>query len=321
MKIYTFSLIFLFGALFVQAQSVLRYNFNNVLSESNGAGPTLTVLGNQGIFGLDTLNEISGKTKTVYRFEKNSGFQFDNAAAGNFLGDSYTIEIYFVFDNLSSWKRVVDWKNRKTDKGAYVFNGQLNFYNFVYSGQAPVIAGEYTYYVITRNAASGKLLIYTDAGVQIDFIDSGSDGIIDSDHVLNFFFDDLMVPNEASSGAVALLNMYNYVLDSATIKQNWDNLNSQVFGLNERGKSNTSIGVFPNPANGHTNIDLSSMRNDGTVQVAVLDMMGTQVYTGRTASGNDYLLNLKTLDLPSGLYTIKAESDSKVSTQKLVIQR
>jgi hypothetical protein len=175
--------------------------------------------------------------------------------------------------------------------------------------------------VITRNAASGKLLIYTDAGVQIDFIDSGSDGIIDSDHVLNFFFDDLMVPNEASSGAVALLNMYNYVLDSATIKQNWDNLNSQVFGLSERGKSNTTIGVYPNPANDHTSIDLSSMRNDGAVQVAVLDIMGTQVYAGRTASGNNYLLNVKTLDLPSGLYTIKAESDSKVSTQKLVIQR
>jgi OmpA-OmpF porin, OOP family len=321
MKTCTFSFLFALSALLLQGQSALRYNFNNTLTETNGLGPTLTVLGNQGVFVLDTLNEISGKTKTVYRFEANSGFQFDNAAAGNFLGESYTIELYFVFDNLSSWKRVVDWKNRKTDNGAYVYNGQLNFYDYVYSGQAPVLAGEYTYYVITRDGATGNLLIYTDADVQINFIDVNGDGLIDADHMLNFFFDDLLVPNEASSGAVALLNMYDYVLDSATIRLNWDHINSQVFGVSEKGKSNTSAKVFPNPASDNTAIDLSGFKNDGVVQVTVMDLMGSQVYANRIDAGNSYVINVNTLDLPSGIYMVKAESDSKISTQKLVIQR
>jgi OmpA-OmpF porin, OOP family len=321
MKTYTISFLFALSTLFVQGQSALRYNFNNTLTETNGLGPTLTVLGNQGVFVLDTLNEISGKTKTVYRFEKNSGFQFDNAAAGNFLGDSYTIELYFVFDNLSSWKRVVDWKNRKTDNGAYVYNGQLNFYDYVYSGEAPVLAGEYTYYVITRDGTTGNLLIYTDADVQINFIDAAGEGLIDTDHVLNFFFDDLAVPNEASAGAVALLNMYDYVLDSATIRLNWDHLNSQVFGISEKGKSNTSAKIFPNPAADITAIDLSNFKNDGAVQVTVLNLIGTQVYTNSIAAGNSCVINVNTLDLPSGVYTVRAESDSKISTQKLVIQR
>ena len=156
MKIIPITIIFALGTLFLQGQSVLRYNFNNSLVETNGVGPTMTVLGNQGVYEIDTLNEISGKTKTVYRFEKNSGFQFDNAASGNFLGSTYTIELYFVFDELQSWKRVIDWKNRKTDNGAYVYYGELNFYPYVYSGEAPVLPGEYTYYVVTRDGSTNK---------------------------------------------------------------------------------------------------------------------------------------------------------------------
>jgi OmpA-OmpF porin, OOP family len=321
MKTYTFSFLFAVCTFFLQGQNVFHYNFNGTMNETDGAGPSLTVLGNTGIFVLDTLNEISGRTKTVYRFEANSGFQFDNLAAGNFQDSTYTIELYFKFDNLSSWKRVADWKNRKTDRGAYVFNGQLNFYNYVYSGQAPVVVDEYTYYIITRDKATKKVLIYTDAAVQIDFIDYNGDGVVDSDHVLNFFFDDLQVPNEASSGAVALLNLYNYVLDSATIVQNWNNLNSEVFGMQDRGKANTSISICPNPANESTTIDLSGFKNDGVVGVSVRDMMGSTVYTAKITGGSSHVIRLNTVELPSGIYIVQAESGTKITAQKLVIRR
>ena len=321
MKTFTFSFILVICTLFLQGQNMLRYNFNSTLAETNGAGPTLTVLGNPGIFVLDTLNEISGKTKTVYRFETNSGFQFNNAAAGNFQDSSYTIELYFKFDNLSSWKRVVDWKNRKTDYGAYVYNGQLNFYPYVYSGAAPVVAGEYTYYVITRDKATKNLKIYTDAQVQISFTDIYGDGVMDTAHVLHFFYDDLMVPNEASSGAVALLNLYNYVLDSTTIKTNWNHINSEVFGLTENGKINSSMKVYPNPANESVAIDLTSFSNEGEVQLSVLNMKGSLVCDKKIATGNGCVINLITSGLPEGIYLVKAESGTKISTQKLVIRR
>jgi OOP family OmpA-OmpF porin len=321
MKKSTLTVLFAICALFMQGQNVLRYNFNNTLTETTGVGPALSVLGNQGVFVLDTLNEISGKTKTVYRFETNSGFQLDNTAAGNFLGESYTIELYFKFDNLESWRRVVDWKNRKTDNGAYVFNGKLNFYNYIYStGEAPVVAGQYTYYVITRDGATKKLLIYTDAGVKIDFDDNNNEGILDADHVLNFFYDDLTVPNEASSGAVALLNIYNHVLDSTTIIQNWNNINSQVFGVSESGKSNTSIRVYPNPAGDNTAIDLSNFRNDGMVRVSVAKMTGSVLWSREASAETSCTINVKSLDLPAGIYMVRAESQNRISTQKLVVR-
>ncbi len=224
----------------ISAQSVLSYNFNNSLNEAGGTGPALTVLGITGNFVTDTLSEIENNNKTVYRFEKNNGVQFNNVAAGNFLGQTYTIELYFVFDELSSWKRVVDWKNRKTDAGAYVFNGKLNFYPYLYSNEAPVAAGEYTYYVITRDSASKNVLIYTDAEVKINFTDNNNDAVIDGDGVLNFFYDDLSVQNEASSGAVAMLKLYNYALDSTAIRDNWNQIGSNVLGLNKIIQINNS---------------------------------------------------------------------------------
>ena len=320
MKTFTFIFILAVSALFLQGQNMLRYNFNSTLNETNNLGPTLTVLGNPGIFVLDTLNEISGKTKTVYRFEANSGFQFNNAAAGHFQDSSYTIELYFKFDNLNSWKRVVDWKNRKSDNGAYVYNGQINFYDYAYSGQAPVVAGQYTYYVITRNKATKNLLMYTDAGVQINFTDTYGDGVMDTAQVLHFFFDDLMVPNEASSGAVALLNLYNYVLDSNQIKQDWIHINSEVFGVNEKGKTNTYLQAYPDPANENVTIDLAGFANDGVIRLSVLDLTGSRIFTKSLTSGNRLVIDLMSLHIPSGIYMVKAESDTKISTRKLMIR-
>lgn len=130
MKKITLFLLFVSAITMAFSQQVRYYNFENTLNEVSGLSPALAILGEQGSFVLDTLNEVNQNTKTVYRFTRNSGLQFNNVAAGNFLGDNYTIEIYFVFDELSSWKRVVDWKNRKTDWGAYVYYGELNFYHY-----------------------------------------------------------------------------------------------------------------------------------------------------------------------------------------------
>ncbi len=299
-------------------QSSLHYNFNNTLVENTLSGPVLTPLSTEGTFVLDTLNEVSGKTKTVYRFDYNCGLQFDNAAAGNFIRQTYTIELYFVFDELTSWKRVVDWKNRKTDNGAYVYYGQLNFYDYVYSTEAPVLPGEYTYYVITRDSATRQLMIYTDAKVEINFIDSYDEGIIDSDHVLNFFYDDLEVPGEATSGAVALLNLYNYALDSTTIKQKYQDLNGQIFGTEDLGGNVLSVRAWPNPATDRLFVSLNALKGGGKIEISLINLLGTVVYTTVASAGTENL-RIETSGLPSGPYLLKAKSASGYTIQKLIV--
>jgi hypothetical protein len=312
------SLLIISGGIF--AQSVLRYEFANSLDEKNGLGPALTVLGTEGTFMTDTLNEINNFTKTVYRFDYNCGLQLDNAAAGNFIGNSFTIELYFVFDNLNSWKRVVDWKNRSSDGGAYIYNGQLNFYPVQYSGDAPVVAGEYTYYVITRDGATNQALFYTDDGVQINFIDDQGLALIDVNNVLNFFQDDLQVTGEASSGAVALLNLYNYVLDSTTIKQNFENIGGTVFSVNEPKKQTGEMGIYPNPASVETTLDLSNYTGSNETIVTIQNLLGQTVFSTRPNTRETTQLNVDISAFPKGIYLVRAESSDKSSTKKLIIQ-
>jgi len=303
----------------VSAQSSLYYNFSNSLEEVNGKGPALTVLGTQGSFVTDTLSEIQGNNKRVYRFEDNNGVQFNNIAAGNFLGETYSIELYFVFDELSSWKRVADWKNRKTDYGAYVYNGKLNFYPYIYSNEAPVAAGEYTYYVITRDSATKNLLIYTDAEVKINFVDNNNDAVIDEDGVLNLFYDDLSVPNEASPGAVAMLRLYDYALDSTEIKEKWTQLGSSVFGISDADKPGINAVVYPNPAKDHLQVDLSAFPLYKETDLTIVNETGQIVFREkRNISSKTYTIPLD--NFRTGLYTLVIKSGKESAMTKFIIQ-
>jgi len=304
----------------LHSQSVLHYDFTNSTSEVHGNGPELIVLGNSGFYVEDTLGEVGFAKKWVYRFEENSGLQFDNTAAGNFLGENYTIELYFVFDALNSWKRVVDWKNRKTDYGAYVYNGELNFYPYVYSGEAPVVVGEYTYYVITRNGETQELIIYTDAQSQITLTDSFGDALLDDENVLNVFHDDLVVPNEASSGAVAMLKLYNYTLDSTTIKNNWDDLAGNIFSIGEQRKINTTIETFPNPAQNCFFVNLSNFKEGEPVTITLVNTTGITVFKDEADTGQKQI-KLNVADIQNGIYVLIAESRSKRASEKVIIRR
>ena len=317
MRIFTLVFTFIFLATLSFAQSVLTYNFDNTLQESNGQGPELSVLGNQGVFMEDALLEIGSSEKWVYRFEKNSGLQFvDNG----FLGNSYTIEIYFVFDELDGWKRVVDWKNRKSDNGAYVYYGELNFYPYEYSDEAPVLPGEYTYYVITRNGETGNLLLYCDADVEISFTDNWGDGLVDGDNVLNFFHDDMTVPNEASTGAVAMLRIYNYELDSNTVKQNFENLGSNVFAVKEIKKENVRLDIYPNPASDQVTIDLGAFSSESTVKITVQNLLGQTVFYREQEMRENNNIKLDVSAFPEGIYMVRAESAERNSTARLIIR-
>jgi hypothetical protein len=306
----------LFQAIALNAQ-VLRYNFNNTLNEQNGNGPALTVLGNAGVYQTDLVDSVNNITKTVYRFEKNSGLQFNNAAAGNFLGNAYTIELFFVFDELSSWKRVVDWKNRKSDGGAYVFNGQLNFYPFVYSGTAPVKAGKYSYYVVTRDNA-GNVLVYTDGNEFISFSDAGNAAVLDTANVLNFFQDDLIVQNEASAGAVAKINLYNCAIDSVTVKNTFENLDDLLLSVADVVAEDIKVAVFPNPTNDKITVVLNHTAADKNYEITITNTQGAMVYSNNHDTANTFI-NINTAEFPDGLYMVNVRNGNTLVSKRILV--
>ncbi|MFN3402760.1 MAG: OmpA family protein [Cytophagaceae bacterium] len=206
-----------------------EFNFNNSeLKEAGGNGPSLIILGPQGSFIKEPLPQLGGQVKNVYRFPKNGGLQFNNKEAGNLLKETYTIELYFRFDMLDNWKRVIDFKNRKSDNGAYIYEGKLNFYRAILSELAPVKAGEYTHFVISRDRETKEISIYANGVARIKFKDQYDLGVLDEDNILTFFCDDKIVSNETSSGAVAMIRLYGYKISPEEISKKFEQLSSQL---------------------------------------------------------------------------------------------
>lgn len=220
-------LLFLF--LGVLAQKTCIYEFKNGLSETSNQGPVLSPLGSSGTFVEESLPELGGMKRMVYKFDKNCGLNYDMRKSVLNLNGSYSIEIYFKFDVLNSWKRVIDFKNRTSDNGAYIFNGKLNFYNIATSTIAPVAPGEYTHYTFTYNAATRTVTVYADGVGKISFVDTKNDAKIDPNE-LHFFYDDKVVNNEASSGTVAYIKLFDYTITPEEAKKNFEELKKTVTG-------------------------------------------------------------------------------------------
>ena len=209
----TYYIILLCFCQTIFAQEEITYLFEGDLHATTSEAPSLIPLGEKGVFRKEQLPELNNVYKSVYCFDKNSGLQFDNNASNNFLNDVYSIELYFKFNTLNSWKRVIDFKGRTMDQGAYIYNGKLNFYTVVVSEFAPVRANEYTHYIITRDS-NKTVTIYADGISKVTFNDTNDLAVLNSDNVLRFFQDDLIVGNEASAGSVAYIKLYSDVINA-----------------------------------------------------------------------------------------------------------
>ena len=84
-------------------------------------------------------------------------------------------------------------------------------------------------------------------------------------------------------------------------------------GINELG--NTIISLYPNPSNGVVNFTTTTV----STNIEVYNSIGAQVYSKDELSRGEHALNLSIL--PSGLYSIKASSNNKVETEKVMIKQ
>lgn len=281
-------------------QRVYVYDFSNGLVSSNDSAPALKPLGKEGVYTQEVLPELGTAKRTVYQFEGNSGLQFDNTQAYGFLSGSFTIEVYFRLKELESWKRVLDFKNRKTDNGCYIYEGRLNFFNFATGEKAPVKPNEYVHYVFSRDAETHLIKMYVDGESKVEFQDPGDEAILNTDQVLNFFQDDLIVKNEASSGAVALIRLYDRVMTPVFVRESFRQLARTIDAPPIR---------VPKPAPA----PVPESANLEPIVVVAKATPGTVEVTGKVFNG-------RTLDIPVHVDVLvnRIQSDSIIARAKAV---
>lgn len=241
---FLFLCFLVFTSYKVTGQRSITYDFMEGLTALDENDPPLKAVGEPGQLIEKNLPLLGSGKRPVYQFEANSGLQFDNASAGNLLSLSYTIELYFSMSLLDSWKRVLDFKNQKSDHGSYIYHGKLNFFNFATGENAPIRPNEFSHYVFSRDHTTGKIRIYANGEQKLEFKDPGDEAVLDQDQVLNFFQDDLVVKGEASAGQVALIRLYNYVLEPQIVKRSFQQLRQRSRPMTQR----TSPALSRSPA-------------------------------------------------------------------------
>ena len=170
------------------------YELNGSLADSLG-GPSLAQ------FGGGTLGA------TGFNFPTNQGLSL--AGAINASGP-YSIETVFSFDQVSGYRKIIDFKNRTSDSGFYNLNGSLNFFPVQTAAANNILPGTLLNVTLTRTAA-GQVAGYVNGALGFSFNDTSSLATFSNDLAL-FFVDDTVVQNEASSGFVDRIRIFDTVL-------------------------------------------------------------------------------------------------------------
>jgi hypothetical protein len=89
---------------------------------------------------------------------------------------------------------------------------------------------------------------------------------------------------------------------------------SQVMQVNVAGSDALQVSVWPNPAQGHTRVDLSGL--SGLKTVEVIDMLGKVVVRHETT---EPAVNLDLTDYDRAVYLLRITHEGKHATQKLVV--
>ncbi len=180
------------GAIATPAQAALIYNFDLNGSYANSAGPG-SIAPNGGSLGA------SG-----YTFAANQGLTI--GLGGNALTE-YAIETRFSFDTTSSYRKVLDFFNRGSDTGLYIYSDRLTFYPAV-SGPVVFSVGQLATLRLERSA-SGQVTGYVDGVQQFSFADTGNLAAFDGTDI-NLFMDDFATgQGEASSGYVDFVRVFD----------------------------------------------------------------------------------------------------------------
>jgi hypothetical protein len=212
----------------LKAQPLHEYFFNSNFNGTNG-GPTLTqnlACGAvNGAFGTQTIATI-GSTCTiadVFCFNQGGGLNYPNSS---YITNQYSINLFFKFNILGGWSRIIDFSNSTSDAGIYWLNDCLNFFPNGNVGTCPYFLAN-TYYLFTfvRNGTTNIITVYVNGSLFGSYNDAGNLYAPASNTTpIIFFRDDNAVPCEAKPGCVKYLSITSATMNALQINTTFTNI-------------------------------------------------------------------------------------------------
>jgi parallel beta-helix repeat protein len=271
------------------------YQLQGTLDSAVAGAPAMTNLTGSGGPNSFQTDVIDGYTRQTVRFPFNSGLQV--STAGVIPSNSYSIVFLFKFDDISGFRRGIDFKNGTSDGGAYVKDGRAEPEPL---SNAPFEAGTYIQAVLTRDA-NGVTRVYRDGFLRAT-INSGSDLIISPDNVLRFFQDDLVDCCEASAGNVARIRLYDGPLTNAEVRA-LDRL------PNANGGGDQSV-LFTSNRDGNNEIYV--MNADGSNQRRLTNNSASDTSAKWSPDGQKIVFVRQGVESPSQIWVMNADGTGQI---------
>jgi len=190
------------------------YGFNDTRASSVPGSPDLTDIdsdpqtgpGHDNFFATET---VAGTPRRVLTFPQGNGLSV--STAGVIPDNSYTIAVLFRFNDIDSYRRIIDFKSGTTDIGLYNRSGALSFFGWATGTGTPITpsaANDPYHEVLLSRDALGLVIGFVDGVEQFRFNDVRGRAVIGPARTLTFFKDDAQVSSEESAGAVANIRLY-----------------------------------------------------------------------------------------------------------------
>ena len=223
------------GLLHAQDSVTHTYFFNGNFNERSG-GPALREIidstctnASLGTFGKDSIITSSGlcangNSASAFKFTAGGGVQYLNTSGA--IGESYTIHVFFKFNDLGGYSRIIDFSNSRTDDGIYLYGNCLNFYPNGAQGPCPYFQPNKFYLIsLVRDSATKVITAYVDGAVFATYTDANNLYVsAGTSTPLNFFRDDNEVKCQVKSGSIKYLSISNKAVDSGTVGNVWSNI-------------------------------------------------------------------------------------------------
>lgn len=155
-----------------------------------------------------------------FRFSLNGGL----TVTAGMPQSVYTIDIKLALDDMSYWRKIVDFKGRTIDQGLYAYLSQLSFVEqvspeTVHQSPATLVAGMPFQLTLTRDI-DGVVSGYVNRGSPLTFLDTTGIGTF-SDNGRAFFVTDDTVnaTPEACPGVLREIRIWNVALTPAQVGQ------------------------------------------------------------------------------------------------------
>jgi hypothetical protein len=181
------------------------WRLNGNLKNAKATGVNLRTLGHT---TFDKA-KVNGNKRTVLEFDGGEGLKIIRIPKSG--RRSFTLDMWFEFDDVSEFRRVAIFGPHDTDWGLYIENGTLNLYKKKFEPLKVLLEDQWIRLRITRQKSTRQMRIYVDGILRLSYIDTENDFTLRKGR-MTLFRDNPGNTDEESAGSVSKIKLWKRVV-------------------------------------------------------------------------------------------------------------